>query len=214
MLYHCVHSTWALTSCKIIIEASQGEGIIYIWVWCCLLTNLMATFVGPFRLELFLCLGLPWLLTIITKCSVSETDLFSTVAQMCLTLCDPRNCSTPGLLIHHQWPESTQTHVHWVSDAIQSSHPLSSPFPPALNLSQHQGLFQWVNSSYQVAKYWSFSFNISPSNEHPELISFRMDWLDLLAVQGTLRVLSNTTVQKHQVFGAQLSLESNSHIHT
>ena len=100
-------------------------------------------------------------------------------------LCDPMNHNTPGLPVHHHLPESTQTHVHWVGDAIQPSHPLSSPSPPALILSQHQGLFKWVSSSHQVAKYWNFSFNISPSNEHPGLISFRMDWLDLLAVQGT-----------------------------
>ena len=97
------------------------------------------------------------------------------------------NHSMPGLPIHHQLPEST--HVHWISDAIQPSHPLSSPSPPALNLSQHQGLFKWVSSLYQVSKYWSFSFNISPSNEHPGLISFRMDWSDLLVVQGTLKSL-------------------------
>ena len=94
-----------------------------------------------------------------------------------------------GLPVHHQLLETTQTHVHWVGDAIQPSHPLSSPSPPALNLSQHQGLFQWVSSSHQVAKVFSFSFNISPSKEHPGLISFRMDWLDLLAFQGTLKSL-------------------------
>ena len=99
------------------------------------------------------------------------------------------NRSTPGLPVHHQLPESTQTHVHWVSNAIQPSHPLLSPSPPTLNLSQHQGLFKWISSSHQVAKYWSFSFNISPSYEHPGLICFRMDWLDLLAVQGTLKSL-------------------------
>ena len=109
---------------------------------------------------------------------------FSSVAQLCLTLCDPMTCSMPGLPVHHQLTESTQTHVHWVGDAIQPSHPLSSPSPPALNLSQHQDLFKWVSSSHQV-----FSFSISPSNEHPGLISFRMDWLDLLAVQGTLKSL-------------------------
>ena len=114
---------------------------------------------------------------------------FSSVSQSCLTLCDPMNHSTPGLHVHHQLPVSTQTHIHWVSDAIQPSHPLSSPSPPALNLSQHQGLFKWVSSSHQVAKNWSFIFNISPSNEHPGLISFRMDWLDRLAVQGTLKSL-------------------------
>ena len=99
------------------------------------------------------------------------------------------NRSTPGLPVHYQLPESTQTHVHCVGDAIQPSHPLSSPSPPALNLSQHQGLFKWVSSPHEVAKVLSFSFNISPSNEHPGLISFRMDWLDLLAVQGTLKSL-------------------------
>ena len=97
------------------------------------------------------------------------------------------NRSTPGLPVHHQLPEFTQTHVHWVNDAIQPSHPLSSPSPPAFNLSQHQGVFQWV--CIRGPKDWSFSFNISPSNEHPGLSSFRMDWLDLLAVQGTLKSL-------------------------
>ena len=93
--------------------------------------------------------------------------------------------SMPGLPGHHQLQESTQIHVHWVGDAIQPSHPLSFPSPPAFNLSQHQGLFKWVSSAHQVEKYWSFIFNISPTNDHPGLISFRMDWLDLLAVQGT-----------------------------
>ena len=76
---------------------------------------------------------------------------FSSVTQSCPTLCNPMNHSTPGLPVHHQFLESTQTHVHWVGDAIQPSHPLSSPSPPALNLSQHQGLFKWVSSSHQVA---------------------------------------------------------------
>ena len=81
---------------------------------------------------------------------------FSSVTQSCPTLCDPMNCSTPGLPVHHQHSEPTQTHVHWVSDAIQPSHPLSSPSPPALNLSQHQGLFKWVSSSHQVTKVLEF----------------------------------------------------------
>ena len=81
---------------------------------------------------------------------------FSSVAQSCPTLCDAMNRSTPGLPVHHKLPESTQTHVHRVGDALQSSHPLSSPSPPALNPSQHQGLFQWVNSSHQVAKVLEF----------------------------------------------------------
>ena len=81
---------------------------------------------------------------------------FSSVAQSCPTLCHPMNCSTPGLPVHHQLPESTQTHVHRVGDAIQPSHPLSSPSPPALSLSQHQGLFKWVSSLHQVAKVLEF----------------------------------------------------------
>ena len=130
---------------------------------------------------------------------------FSSVAQSCLILCNPMNCSTPGLPVHHQLPESTQTHVHWVSDAIQPSHPLLSPSPPALNLSQHQGLFKWVSSWHQVAKALSFSFKITPINEYPGLISFRMDWLDLLAVQGTLKSLlqhhsSKLSILWHSVF--------------
>ena len=112
---------------------------------------------------------------------------FSSDVQSCPILCDPMNCSTPGLPVHHQLPEFTQIHVHRVRDAIQPSHPLLSPSPPAPNPSQHQNLFQWVNSSQP--KYWSFSFSIIPSREIPGLISFRMDWLDLLAVQGTLKSL-------------------------
>ena len=81
---------------------------------------------------------------------------FNSVAHLCPTLCDPMNCSIPGLSVHHQLPEFTQTHVHWVGDAIQPSHPLSSPSPPAFNLSQHQVLFQWVSSSHQVVKLLKF----------------------------------------------------------
>ena len=112
---------------------------------------------------------------------------FSSVAQSCLTLCNPMNRSMPSLLVHHQLPESTQTHVHCVSDAIQPSHPLLSPSTPALSLSQHQVFSNESALRIRQPKYWSFSFNIRPSNEHPGLISFRMDWLDLLAVQGTLK---------------------------
>ena len=97
------------------------------------------------------------------------------------------NCSTPGFPVHHQLPERIQTHVHQVGDATQLSHPLLSPSPPAFNPSEHEGLFQWVSSSHQVAKHWSFRFSISPSNEYSWLISFRMNWLNLLAVQGTLK---------------------------
>ena len=93
----------------------------------------------------------------------------SSVAQLHPTLCDPMNRSTPGLPVHHQLPESTQIHVHQVGDAVQPSHPLSSPSPPAPSSTQHQGLFQWVNLSHEWPKYWSFSFSISPSKEHPVL---------------------------------------------
>ena len=97
--------------------------------------------------------------------------------------------STTGLPVHHQLPEFTQTHVHRVSDAIQPFHPLLSPFPPAFNLTQHQGIFQGVSSSHQVAKVLELSFSLSPSNEYSGLISFRIYWLDLLVDQGMLKSL-------------------------
>ena len=112
---------------------------------------------------------------------------FSSVAQSCLTLCDPMNRSTPGLPVHHQLLESTQTHVHRVGDAIQPSHLLSSlfppaPIPPSIRVFSNEStlLMRWP-------KYWSFSFGIIPSKEHPGLISFRMNWLDLLEVHGALK---------------------------
>ena len=120
--------------------------------------------------------------------------------------------STPGFPVYHQLLEHAQTHVHWVCDAIQPFHILSSPSPPAFNLSQLRVFsnklvlhIRWPNS-------WSFSFNISPSNEYSGLISFMMDWI-FLQSKGLSGVFSNTTVQKHQFFGTQLSLWSNSHIH-
>ena len=114
---------------------------------------------------------------------------FSSVPQSCLTLCNPMDCSMPGFPVHHQFLEFTQAHVHWVGDAIQPSHPLlpllllPSIFPSIRVFSNESGLhIRWP-------KYWSFSFNISLTNEYSGLISFRMDWLDLLAVQGTFRSL-------------------------
>ena len=95
----------------------------------------------------------------------------------------------PGFSVCHPLPEPTQTHVHGVNDAIQPSHPLSSPSPPAFSLSQHQGLFHSVSSLLRWPKYWSFSFNISPSSEYSGMISCRMDWFDLLSVQRTLKSL-------------------------
>ena len=93
----------------------------------------------------------------------SSSVQFSSVAQSCPTLCNPMDCSMPGLPVHHHLPEFIQTHVHWVGDAIQPSHPLSSPSPPALNLSQHQGLFKWVSSLHQVAKLWHRSNRVKGS---------------------------------------------------
>ena len=114
----------------------------------------------------------PW--NSLVKNTVMGSVQLSSVAQSCPTLSDTMNHRTQGLPVHHQLPEFTQTHVHRVGDAIQPSQPLSSPSPPALNLSQRQSqsLFKSVSSSHQVAKYWSCSFNISPFNEHPGLISF------------------------------------------
>ena len=114
---------------------------------------------------------------------------FSLVAQLCPTLCDPMNHSMPVLPVHHQLLESTQTHVHWIGDAIQPSHPLLSPSPlppmfPSIRVFSNESAL-----SIRWPKYWSFSFNSSPSNEYSGLISFRMGWLDLLAVQGTLKSL-------------------------
>ena len=125
----------------------------------------------------------------VAKILKQSKSQFSSVAQSCLTLCEPMNRSTPGLPVHHQLLESTQTHVHRVDDAILPSHPLLSPlllpsiFPSIVVFSNESALrIRWP-------KYWNCSFNISPSNEHSGLISFRMDWLDLLAVQGTLKSL-------------------------
>ena len=140
---------------------------------------------------------------------------FSSVAQSCLTLCDPMECSTPGFPVHHQLPEPAQTHVHRVGDTIQPSHPLSSPslllpsiFPSIRVFSTKSVLhIRWP-------KYWSLSFSISPSNEYSDLLP--LGWTGWISLQskGLSIVFSNTTVQKYQLFSTQLSLESNSHIHT
>ena len=129
------------------------------------------------------------------------------VAQLCTTLCDPMDCTMPGLPLLHQLPESTQTHVHWVGDANQSSRPLSSHHPPAFDLFQHQGLFKQINSLHQVAK--------------ASVLQWIQDWFPLestgwisLQSKGLSRVFSKHSSQKHQFFDAQLSLWSNSHVHT
>ena len=130
---------------------------------------------------------------------------FSSVAQSCPTLCDPMNRRTPGLPVHHQLPEFTQTCVHRIGDAIRPSHPLSSPSPPAPNPSQHQSLSNESILLMRWPKYWSFSFSIIPSKEIPGLISFRRDWLDFLVVQGTLKSLlqhhsSKASILRHSAF--------------
>ena len=131
--------------------------------------------------------------------------LFSSVAQSCLTLCDSIHCSTPGLPVHHQLLEFTQTHVQWVSDAIQPSHPLSSPFPPTFTFLSIRVFSNESVLHNRRPKYWSFNFNISPSNEHSVLISFRIDWLNLLTVQRTLKTLlqlhsSKASILRHSAF--------------
>ena len=131
---------------------------------------------------------------------------FNSVTWLCLTLCDPMDCSMPDLPVHHQLPEFTQTHVHWVSDAIQPSHLLSSPSPPTFSLSQHQGLFKWVSSSRGGQSIGvSASASVLSMNIQDWFPLGWTDWISLL-YKGFSRVFSNTTVQKHQFFGAQLSL--------
>ena len=135
----------------------------------------------------------------------SGLSQFTSATQSCPTLWDPMDCSTPGLPVHHQLPELVQTHFYWVSNAIQPSHPLSSPSPPAFNLSQHQGFSDKSVFHIRWPKYWSFSFSISPSNEYSGLISLRIACFYLLAVQGTLKSLhqhhsSKTTVLQCSAF--------------
>ena len=115
--------------------------------------------------------------------SIYFVHCYCSTAQLCPTLCDLMDGSRPGLPVLNHHPELAQTHVHWVGDVIQPSHPLSSPSPPAFNLSQNPSLFQWV----RWPRYWSFHFGISPSNEYSGLISFKTDWFDILPVQGTLK---------------------------
>ena len=133
---------------------------------------------------------------------------FSSVTQSCLTLCNCMDYGTPGFLVHHQLPELAQTHVHWVGDAIQPSHPLSSPSPSAFNISQHQGLSLWISSSESSggqSTRASASASVLPMNIQdwfPLGLTGLIPWQS----KGLSRVFSNTRVQKHQFFSAQLSL--------
>ena len=143
-------------------------------------------------------------LSLIFRPAFTYMHQLSSVVQWCPNVCDPMDCSTPGLPVQQQHPEPTQTHVHHVSDAFQQSHPLLSPSPPAFNLSQYQGLFQLV-LPIRWPKYQSFSFSISLSKEYSGLFSFRIDWLNLPAVQGTLKSLlqhhrSKISVLWHSAF--------------
>ena len=141
------------------------------------------------------------------------------VTQSCPVICNPMDCSTPGFPVHHHLPQLTQTHVHHhlpepaQTDAIEPSHPLSAPSPSAFNLSHHQ---VFSNESILLIRpeCWSFSFSINPSSEYSGLISFRIDWLDLLVVQRTLKSLLQHHSSKASILCTQLSLWSNSHIHT
>ena len=132
---------------------------------------------------------------------------FSAVAQLCPTLCDLVDCSTPGLPVHHQLPEFTQTHVHWVGDAIQPFHPMASPSPLAFNLSQHQGLFQWVSSlpSGSQSIGVSASASVLPKNTQDWSPLGWTGWISLQS-KGLSRVFSNAMVQKNKFFTTQLFL--------
>ena len=137
---------------------------------------------------------LPYLRVLIIRSFIQ----FSSVAQLCPTHCNPMDCSTLGLPVHHQLPELAQTHVHQSGDAIQPSHLLSPTSPPTFNLSQCQVFSNESVLHIRWPKYWSFS--ISPSNEYSELISFRMDWSDILTVQRTLKSLPQHHSSKISIF--------------
>ena len=130
----------------------------------------------------------------------------------CVWLCDPMDCSMPGFPVLHHLLELVQTHVGWVNDAIQPSYPLSSPSPPTFNLSQHQGLSNESALHIRWPKYWSFSFSIRPSNEYSGLISFRIDWFDLLTVQRTLKsLLQNHNLKASVLWGSAFFIVQLSH---
>ena len=144
----------------------------------------------------------------VARVSGSQPSQFSSVSQSYATLCDPMNPSTPGLPVHHQCPSSWWCHPA-ISSSVVPSSSCPQPFPASGSFPMSQ-LFTWGGQTHMR---WSFNFNISPSNEHPGLISFRMDWLDFLAVQGALKSLLQHHSSKASIFGTQLSSPSNSHKH-
>ena len=145
---------------------------------------------------------------------VEHSVQFSSVAQLCSTLCDPMDCSTPGFPVHHQLLELAQIHVHQVSDAIQPSHLLSSSSPMPSTFPNIRVFSSESVLHIRWQKYLNFSISFNPSNEYSGLSSFRTHQLDLLQSKGLSIVFSSTTVQKHKFFSTQLSLWSNSYIHT
>ena len=155
--------------------------------------------------ELFLTQDRTWVACIGRRQGGPSIQFSSVQSLSRVQLCESMDCSTPGVSVHHQLPELTQTHVHWVDDAIQPPHPLWSPSPPAFNLSISIRVFS--NESVlcmRWPKYWNFSFSINP-NEYLGLNSFRTDWLDLLAVKGTLKSLLQNHSSKASIFSAQPS---------
>ena len=149
-----------------------------------------------------------------THIQSTEKQIAVAVQLLSPSLCDSMDFSTSGFPVLHYLLDFAQTHVYWVDDTIQPGHSLSPPSPPALNLPQHQGLFQWVSSSHQVTKVLELQLKHQSSNEYSRLISLRLDCLISLLSTGLLRVFSSTTIQKHQFFSTQPSLWSSSHIHT
>ena len=152
--------------------------------------------------------------TVNSVIGLRRSSKFTSVVQLCPTLWDPMDCSTPGFPVHHQLPELDRTHVHWVGDAIQPSHPLSSPSPPTFNLSQHQGLFQWVGSLHHVAKVLALQLqqSVLPVNIQGW---FHLGWTGLISLLSKgLSKISSTTVRRHQFFSAQPFLLSSFHICT
>ena len=157
--------------------------------------------------SILFCFGNIWAISLLCVFCIFVSSAFSSVAQSSPTLCEGVDCSTLGHPVHHQLPEFTQIHVHWVGNAIQPSHSLSPPSPPAFNLSQHQGLFKWVSSSYQVARVLQFQLQHQSFQWTPRTYLLEDGLVGSpCSPRDSSRVFSNTTVQKHQFFGTQLPL--------